>query len=99
MVDSKDEDYEAQCAAFLTMLDSNVPAEVFVAEVGTTHDELASKEHEQLSDEASHHKPMSLSQSWAELAVNSAEIEPLQLPEEGIYEPPRIWERPAGHAV
>jgi len=45
---------------------------------------LASKEH---------------SHSWEELAVNVATTEILHLPEEDIYEPKRIWERPASHAV
>ena len=41
--------------------------------------------------ECSHH--------WEELAVNMVDTELLHLPEEDIYEPTRIWERPAGHAV
>jgi hypothetical protein len=39
------------------------------------------------------------SHSWQELAATTADIENLILPEEDIYEPNRIWERPAGHAV
>ena len=42
-------------------------------------------------EERSHH--------WEELAVNVVDTELLHLPEEDIYEPTRIWERPAGHAV
>ncbi len=39
------------------------------------------------------------SHSWEELVINVATTEILHLPEEDIYEPKRIWERPAGHAV
>ena len=36
---------------------------------------------------------------WASLQVNTADIDSMRLPEEGIYKPQWIWERPAGHAV
>ena len=39
------------------------------------------------------------SHSWEDLAVNTVDTELMHLPEEDIYEPTRIWERPAGHAV
>ena len=39
------------------------------------------------------------SHSWEELVINIASAEVLHLPEEDIYEPGCIWERPAGHAV
>ena len=79
MIDSNDEEYEAQCATFLAALDSDQPTETLATEVF-----LAIEEH-------SHH--------WEELAVNVVDTELLHLPEEDIYEPTRIWERPAGHAV
>jgi len=79
MIDSKDDEYEAQCATFLAELDIEIPTETSVAEVFLA------------SEERSH--------SWNELEVNVVDTESLQLPEEDIYEPTRIWERPAGHAV
>jgi len=79
MIDSKDDEYEAQCATFLAELDVELPTETSVAEVFLA------------SEERSH--------SWNELEVNIVDIESLHLPEEDIYEPTRIWERPAGHAV
>jgi hypothetical protein len=91
MIDAQDDEYEAQCAAFLIMLDADAPAEAFVAEVLVDSSESPSEKTEE--------PELDLSQSWAELAVNSVEVDDMQLPEEGIYEPPRIWERPPGHAV
>ena len=79
MIDSNDDEYDAQCATFLVALDSDLPTETPAAEVF-----LAIEEH---------------SQSWEELAVNIIDTEVLHLPEEDIYEPTQIWERPAGHAV
>ena len=34
MVDAKDDEYKVQCAAFLTIIDSDAPAEAFVAQGG-----------------------------------------------------------------
>ena len=79
MIDSNDDEYDAQCATFLVALDSDLPTETPAAEVFLAIEER--------------------SQSWEELAVNVIDTETLHLPEEDIYEPTRIWERPAGHAV
>ena len=79
MIDSNDDEYDAQCATFLAALDSDLPTETPAAEVFLAIEER--------------------SQSWEELAVNVIDTETLHLPEEDIYEPTRIWERPAGHAV
>jgi len=76
MIDSNDDEYEAQFATFLAALDSDPPSEAPMAEVFLAIEER--------------------SHSWEELAVNVVDTE---LPEEDIYEPTRIWERPAGHAV
>ena len=79
MIDSNDDEYDAQCATFLVALDFDSPMETPVAEVF-------------LAIEGRSH-------SWEELVVNIVDTETLHLPEEDIYEPTRIWERPAGHAV
>ena len=79
MIDSNDDEYEAQCATFLAALDSDPPTETPMTEVFLAIEEC--------------------SQSWKELDVNNVNAELLHLPEEDIYEPTRIWERPAGHAV
>jgi hypothetical protein len=36
---------------------------------------------------------------WVSLQVNTTNVDSMLLPKEGVYEPQRIWERPAGHAV
>ena len=36
---------------------------------------------------------------WNNLLINTASISELHLPERGVYELKRIWERPAGHAI
>ena len=95
MMDSKDDEYEAQCTGFLTMLDSDSPAEANVAEVYM----VDSEKHVRPEVNDIHLEPRSLSHHWDELAVNTAEANELHLPEEGIYEPPRLWERPPGHAA
>lgn len=100
MVDSKDDEYKVQCAAFLTIIDSDVPAEAFVATIRATESEQLSEEFSQPApDDTCLPEPANPSHSWADLAVYSAELEQTQLPEEGIYEPPRIWERPPGHTA
>ena len=79
MIDSDEEEYEAQNATFLAALDAKCPSEALAAKVFLA------------SEESSH--------SWEELVINIASAKMLHLPEEDIYEPTRIWEWLAGHAV
>jgi hypothetical protein len=100
MVDALDDEYEAQCAAFLTIIDSDVTTETPTTEVFTAdYEKPSSNAAEREPDETRLLEPTNLSHSWAEIAVNLIESDDLHLPEEGVYEPQRIWERPAGHAV
>jgi len=97
MIDSRDDEYEAQFATFLASLDSDIPTDVLVVdaklvnEVAYNDDPEESNEFLTPDSDDSH--------SWQELAANTVDLESLQLPEEDIYEPTRIWERPAGHSV
>ena len=87
MVDDKDDEYEAQCAAFLTVLESVVPTEANITEVYKVDIEHIGPK---VSDIL--RKSQSLKHHWTDLAVNTAEANELHLPEEGIYKPPRLWE-------
>ena len=103
MTERNDSDYEALCATFYTIIDNDTPNDVVVAETFTvgyqplTEEALGPKNVESNRDanlvapECDYH--------GNNLLVNTALLNELHLPEEGVYEPKRIWERPAGHAV
>jgi hypothetical protein len=99
MIDSRDDEYEAQCATFFASLDSDIPTEVLVVDAKLVNDVARDDAPEESNDFST--PDSDGSHSWQELAATTADIENLILPEEDIYmyEPNRIWERPAGHAV
>ena len=103
MTEKNDSDHKVLCAAFYSIVDNNTLSEAIIVKSYTVSCEpvidmalnamtgKANLEMEQTSPE--------LEPNWANLPVNSMNLDSLHLPEEGMHKPKRIWERPAGHAV
>ena len=101
MVEGNESEYEVRCASFYEIIDNNTLNETVATEtyivryenLGNTGLDIKNRNDDSPSLESNHEN------YWASLQVNTADMDSMLLPKEGVYEPPQIWERPAGHAV
>ena len=103
MTEKNDSDHEALCTAFYSIVDNDTPSEAVIVKSYTVScepvidmvlDAMPGKANLEMEQTTPKLEP-----NWANLPINSVNLDSLHLPEEGVYEPKRIWERPAGHVV
>ena len=103
MTEKNDSDHKALCTAFYSIVDNDTPSEAIIVKSYTISCkpviDMALNAMTGKANLETERTTPELEPNWANLPVNSMNLDSLHLPEEGMYEPKQIWERPAGHAV
>jgi hypothetical protein len=93
MAEGNDPDYKALCAAFYSIVDNDAPIDQLVTETFMVNCETLKEGsyetnlHNDHPDEGLMPCEYKKEHCWTSLSVNIADVNNMQLPEEGIYEP------------
>jgi hypothetical protein len=89
MVEGNESEYEARCASFYNIIDSDTPNETVATKTYIARYEIledAGLDIKDMNDDSSSLE-MYNENYWASLQVNMTDVDSMLLPEQGVYEP------------